>query len=180
MKTKAIFFDRDGTINYDPGYISDPVDFRLLENAGEALRLVNASEYYAFVVSNQSGIGRGLITETQLARVHEHLQHLLEPYGAYIDGIYFCPHHPDDACQCRKPRIGLIEQINAAYPHINLDKSYVVGDKNADIQLACNIGCKAVLVLTGEGMNARTALETEPAFIAEDILQAVEWIIADK
>jgi D-glycero-D-manno-heptose 1,7-bisphosphate phosphatase len=182
----AIFIDRDGTINEDIGYVSSPDDLRLYPYAAEAVRLVNQSGLQAIVITNQSGIARGYYNEDTLAVIHDRMITELGRDGARIDAIYYCPHHPrigDDRyrqmCACRKPRPGMLRQ--AAREHsIDLTRSYVIGDKASDINLATNAGARGVLVLTGYGretLKHRDRWPCEPAIIADDLLDAVKQIL---
>lgn len=174
----TVFLDRDGTINEDRGYLSDPDDLVLIEGAEEAIKRLNAEDIKVIVVSNQSGVGRGYFTHEDVAEVNKKLAGLLSLFGAQIDGIYYCPHHPDEDCGCRKPRSGLAE---AAIREHGVDpvRSYVVGDKATDIGMARNISAKGVLVMTGDGPEEVKKLKGQPDFIARDLLNAVEWIIDD-
>ena len=183
----AVFFDRDGTINEDIGYIARPDDIDLYPWAAAAVRAVNESGMKAIVVTNQSGVARGFHTETDLSAVHQRLIDELGGAGATIDAIYYCPHHPrfSDSpygidCDCRKPKPGLLHK--AADEHaIDLASSFVIGDKLSDMELACNAGATAVLVLTGYGrgtLSRLTAGSFRPSIIAEHVGQAVSEILA--
>ena len=182
----AIFIDRDGTINEDSGYISTPDDLIIYPFAAEAVRLINESNLKAIVITNQSGIARGIYTEAELGVIHNRMLEELARDGAHIDAVYYCPHHPrigDDRyrkmCDCRKPGTGMLMQ--AAREHdIDLAHSYVIGDKASDINLATNAGARGVLVMTGYG---RETLANQdrwpcmPAIIADDLLDAVKRIL---
>lgn len=176
----TVFIDRDGTINVDTGYLGSPSGVVLIEGAGRAVKRLNEAGVKAVVVSNQSGVARGMFTLEDAEAVNKKLIELLAAEGARLDGIYFCPHHPDDGCECRKPKTGLV--VKAAND-LGLDaaRSYVIGDKASDIELARNLGpqVKAVLVLTGSGETERAKLSGKPEFVASDLFQAVEWLIAD-
>lgn len=182
----AIFLDRDGTINEDIGYASHPDDLHIYSFAAEAIRLINDAGFKVIVVTNQSGIARGLYDEATLATIHEKLIRELEREGAHIDAVYYCPHHPRignqtyrQDCECRKPQTGMLEQ--AAREHdINLAESFVIGDKASDINLATNAGAQGVLVMTGYGGGTLASIERfpcYPAIIAEDLLAAVREIL---
>lgn len=176
MTQRAIFFDRDGTLNNDPGYISSPKQLKLYPGARKAIKLAKDANFLTFVVSNQSGIGRQYFTTEQLHSVHEHMQNVLARDHAQVHGIYFCPHHPDAQCACRKPKTDLIRQILQKYA-IDLAASYVIGDKNSDLLLAQAIGAQPIIVLTGHGLKTLRHLAVKPAFIAKDALVAVKWIL---
>jgi len=182
----AIFIDRDGTLNEDIGYVSTPDDLVLYPWAAEAVRMVNQSGLLAIVITNQSGIARGMYTEERLSSIHLRMIEQLACEGARIDAVYYCPHHPEVgdvryriACDCRKPRIGMLDR--AARDHrIDLKRSFVVGDKASDINLAGNAGARSALVLTGYGRETLTHPDLwpcEPEIIAENLLEAVKQIL---
>ena len=138
---KAVFLDRDGTIARDVPYCSRPEDFELLPDAAEGIKLLNEHGFKVVIVTNQSGIARGYFTEVILARIHEKMVTELAEQGAHIDAIYYCPHHPDDNCDCRKPKPKMV--IHAAQDlDIDLSQSYVIGDSEIDTELARQAGCK--------------------------------------
>jgi D-glycero-D-manno-heptose 1,7-bisphosphate phosphatase len=174
MKT-AVFLDRDGTINKEVAYLSRVEDLILLPTVAEAIRQLNDRAIRALVVTNQSGIGRGLYRETDMLRIHAEIERRLAAEGSHLDGIYFCPHHPDEECDCRKPQSGML--VRAAREHgLDLTTSFVVGDKITDLQAGQRVGCQTVLVLTGYGEEEKDT--TFPIdFIAADLLEAVTWII---
>jgi len=138
---KAVFLDRDGTISRDVPYCSRPEDFELLPGAAEGIKLFNEHGFKVVVVTNQSGIARGYFTEKMLAEIHDKMITQLAEHGAHIDAIYYCPHHPDDNCDCRKPRPKMVLQA-ATDLDIDLSQSYVVGDSEMDVELAKLAGCK--------------------------------------
>ena len=174
----AVILDRDGTINEDTGYISDPGALRLIEGAAAAIKSLNMEDVKVIIISNQSGVARGYFSRADVRAVNDRLRGLLKGGGAGIDAFYFCPHHPDEGCGCRKPRPGLIRK--AAVEHsIDLCNSYVVGDKATDIGLARNTGAKGILVLTGQGTSESGKLKAAPHLIARDIKEAVRWILDD-
>ncbi|MCI0485715.1 MAG: D-glycero-beta-D-manno-heptose 1,7-bisphosphate 7-phosphatase [Blastocatellia bacterium] len=186
QSARAVFLDRDGTINEDSGYVSHPRELIIYPWAAEAIRLINESGMKAFVITNQSGVARGLYTEETLHAVHERMREELAREGAKIDAFYYCPHHPDfgDArykkiCDCRKPRPGLLHR--AAREHrIELARSYVIGDKASDMNLAAGVGAVGALVLTGYGRGTHADSERwpcEPSIVAGDLLEAVNIIL---
>jgi len=183
-KHAAVFLDRDGTINEEVSFLSRMEQLKLFPQTSEAIRLVNAAGMKAVVVTNQSGIARGYFTEAFVRSVHERINELLRADGAFIDGFYVCPHHPvygngiyKQDCGCRKPKPGLLLQA-ASEMDIDLSRSYMVGDMLKDIEAGKRAGAKGVLVRTGYGVNiVRTDM---PAFIAEDVLEAVQWILRDR
>ena len=155
-KQKAIFLDRDGTINKYVGFLRNIEQFELLSGVSEAIRKINQSGYLAVVVTNQPVIARGEVTYTELQEIHNKMETILGKDGAYLDGIYFCPHHPDKGfkgevkelkinCNCRKPNPGLLLQAASDF-NINLEQSWMIGDGKNDFQAGKNAGCKTVLI----------------------------------
>lgn len=178
MSKKAIFLDRDGTINEDPGYLSRPEQMILLPQVGQGLRLLKDSGYELVVVSNQSGVGRGLIAEDALPKIHERLQNLLQPFGVQIDHFELCFHHPDQNCDCRKPKPKLLLDASRRLG-VQLDQSYMVGDKISDIEAGQNAGCRgSALVRTGEGLKTEKNLRPSlaPHFIGDHLAEVARWI----
>lgn len=179
----AVFLDRDGTVNVEKNYIDDPKDLKLYEGVSDAIKCLNKKGIRVIVVTNQSGVARGYFTEERVLEINEYLKELLANDGASLDGIYYCPHHPefDQTCDCRKPKPGLL--IRAADDfQIDLQSSYIIGDKLSDLELAGSTRVKGVLVLTGYGLETRRNLETgsvTPHFIAKGLKEAVKWIIKD-
>lgn len=171
-KQKAIFLDRDGTINKYVGFLTDIEDFELLEGVAEAIRLINRSGYLAIIITNQPVIARGEIDENYLGRIHCKMETLLGKEGAYIDAVYYCPHHPDKGyvgeipelkvdCDCRKPKPGLFIQASEDF-NINLEESWMVGDSKNDITAGFAAGCKTVLIGNkdfGQTMTVNSLLE---------------------
>jgi D-glycero-D-manno-heptose 1,7-bisphosphate phosphatase len=183
----AVFLDRDGTINEEMGYINHLDRFVLLPGAAAAIRRLNECRLRAVVVTNQSGAARGYFPVELIDQVHQKLHKLLKAEGAFLDGIYTCVHAPPEkgeggGCGCRKPETGLMLQA-ARELQIDLERSYVVGDRLKDIQMGRNVGAKAILVLTGYGKGEKKCLaastELEPDFVATDLAEAVDWILAD-
>ncbi len=183
----AVFLDRDGTINEQMGYINHTCRFHLLPGAAEAIKRLNDAGIPVVVISNQSGLARGYFPEELLLAVHEKMKRLLAEQGAHVDGIYYCPHHPEakkkefrEVCSCRKPKPGLILQ---AAEEMNLapEQSFVVGDRWSDIKTAANCGARSILVRTGYGRGDEQYIgphqEIQPDYKAEDLLEAVEWIL---
>jgi D-glycero-D-manno-heptose 1,7-bisphosphate phosphatase len=182
----AVFIDRDGTINEDHGYVSSPDELIMYPWAAEAVRLVNESGLLVIVITNQSGIARRLYTEETLAAIHERMASELAQGGARVDAIYYCPHHPEIgderyrmACECRKPGTGML--LAAAREHgVDLSRSYVIGDKASDINLAAGAGARGALVLTGYGRETLARHDRwpcAPAIVADNLLEAVKLIL---
>ncbi len=183
----AVFLDRDGTINEEMGYINHLERFVLLPGTAAAIRRINESGLKAVVVTNQSGAARGYFPAELIDQVHDKMRGLLQQEGVYLDGIYMCVHAPPGegeggGCDCRKPDTGLMRQA-AEDLQLDLNRSYVVGDRFKDVEMARNAGAKAVLVLTGYGRGELGFLgptrKVEPDFVAEDLAEAVEWILSD-
>lgn len=185
----AVFLDRDGTINEQMGYLNHLSRFHLLPRVCEAIRLLNERQIPAVVVTNQSGLARGYFPESLLIEIHEHMNHLLAEEGAHLDGIYICPHHPEAkqpefrlACDCRKPKPGLLQRA-AREMGLDLSRSYVVGDRWSDLKTAVNCRATPVLVLSGYGRGDLAYIgpqeEVQPAHVAEDLYEAVQWILRD-
>ena len=213
MKTEtkrraAVFLDRDGTINEEVGYLDRPEKLRLVPGAAEAIRLINESGMKAVVVTNQSGVARGIFDEAFVDEVHAQLREMLREERASLDGFYFCPHHPTEGrgkyllnCDCRKPAPGLLLR---AVEELSLDPehSYMIGDTLKDIEAASRIGVQGILVRTGYGAEAADALisaaesrqmspgteellhrgdlVSHPVHIAGDLLAAVRWLLKDR
>lgn len=177
-RQRVVFLDRDGTINEDVEYLSDPSGLVIIEGAGKAIRLLNERGIKVIVVTNQSGVGRGYFKDSDVEAVNAKLKELLAIDGASIDAVYYCAHTPHDGCECRKPGKALASL--AAREHgFDLTGAYVVGDKSSDLGLARNIDARGVLVLTGKGAKEAEGLVEPPDFIAQDLLSAVEWILED-
>ena len=188
MKRPAVFIDRDGTISEEVGYINHPSRFRLFPYAAPAVHLLNENGWLVFVVTNQAGVARGYFTEEMIQTVHEQLTQDLESNGARLDAIYYCAHHPSvgeppyrSYCDCRKPKPGLIRRAAEEF-EIDLNRSWMVGDRYSDIQLARNAGVKSAFVMSGYGRgeweHQRQTWEQQPDLVAKNLLQAVDAIIA--
>lgn len=179
-KAPVVFLDRDGTLIHDrPGfYLRRPEQVRVYPPVFEALRRLRAAGYRLVVVSNQSGIGRGFLDHATLSRIHSRLKALLKGGGARLDGIYFCPHHPDDGCPCRKPS-PLLARRAVRELGLTLRGAAVVGDKKADADLARALGVPAVLVKTGHGRHQRErwGRRLRADHESKDLLAAANWIL---
>lgn len=172
----AVFLDRDGTIIRDTAYIGDPGDVHLVEGAADAIRRLNATGIPVIVVTNQSGIGRGLYTEQDYERVRRRLELLLAETETHIDASYHCPHHPDAKCDCRKPGVSLFRKA-AADHQIDLTKAFYVGDRVRDVQPAETLGGRGILVLS-ESTPPDERHGTGSAAIVGSLAEAVDLIIA--
>lgn len=184
---RAVFLDRDGTVNVEVGYLNDLDRLQLIPGAGMAIRKLNEAGLKVVLVTNQSGVARGYFPESFIHHTHALLKKMLGQEGARLDAIYYCPHHPKAGnlhytteCDCRKPRTGLIDQA-ARELDIDVKDSYVVGDKWSDIELGQRAGTHTVLVRTGyahdDPENVRPSQVIEPDFTAHTILEAADWII---
>jgi D-glycero-D-manno-heptose 1,7-bisphosphate phosphatase len=173
----GVFLDRDGTIIHEKGYLSDPEAIELIPGAARAIRLINHLGLRTVVVSNQSGVARGYFPVSVVEQIDKKVQLLLGEGGASLDGMYYCPHHPDDGCTCRKPEPGML-QLAAGELRVDLSSSYMVGDKADDIGAVHRVGGKGILVLTGYGKGELEVWQGDPpAFVAQDLLEASYWIL---
>jgi len=184
-KHAAVFLDRDGTINAEVGYLDSLEKLKIIPEAFEAIRLINQNGMKAVVITNQSGVARGLFSEEFVQTVHAIIQEQLKARKAFIDAFYHCPHHPTEGqgvylqtCNCRKPAPGLLFKA-ADEMEIDLGRSYMIGDMPKDVEAAKKAGAKGILVRTGYGQEHR-AFDVEPDYIAGNILDAVRWILKDK
>lgn len=171
MSKKAVFLDRDGTLIEDKGYISKCNQVMLLPGVIEALRNLKELGFELIIISNQSGIGRGLVTETQVEKINNYLDSLLTSEGINITDVYYCPHTPDDNCFCRKPKPGMILSALNKYD-INAKESYFVGDKWTDVETAVNAGLSPVLISD----SSEQVVKGIPVVIVDSILTWVESI----
>lgn len=188
-RQSAIFLDRDGTINKLKGFIHREEDFELEEGVVEAIRMINGSGMLAIVVTNQPVVARGLCGPEQVEHIHKKMKTLLGREGAFLDGVFYCPHHPDKGfpeenpaykieCACRKPRTGLIDEAVRDY-HIDLSSSWIVGDTTLDLELGKRTGMRSVLVETGEaGRDGK--YDAEPDFRAKNLCEAVKRIFEER
>jgi D-glycero-D-manno-heptose 1,7-bisphosphate phosphatase len=169
----AVFLDRDGTLIEDVGYLRDATQVRLLPGAANALCRLHAGGFLLVVVSNQSGLSRGLITPTQARAVADRVEECLQHEGVELDASYCCPHKPEDGCSCRKPGAGLLRGAVSEWG-IDLGCSFFVGDKPSDIEAGRRAGCRTVLLDIG----AETAPETNANFVANDWCAAADWVLS--
>ena len=168
----AIFMDRDGTVSEEVGYMYHAGLYKPFPWAGPAVRKINESGMKAVLITNQSGIGRGYFKKDVVDEVHDILRAELARHNARLDAIYICPHRPDDGCDCRKPNPGMLLQAQRELD-IDLANSYVIGDKEVDVEVALAAGAKPVLVLTGYGRE-----QQRPQFVAENLMDAVDKILS--
>lgn len=173
MKQRAVFLDRDGTIIAEKHYLKDPSQIEFLEGACEALLLLQRMDFKLVIITNQSGIKRGLFTVQELEKVHERLTAMLGEHGITIHSVYFSPDLPDEGSKTRKPGTDLIERAIREL-HLRLEGSYCIGDKREDIEMGKRKELKTILVLTGYGSEYRVSVE--PDYVAKDLLDAARWI----
>ncbi len=187
---RAVFLDRDGTVNIEKNYLIDPRDFAFIPRVPESISQLKRAGYLVVLVTNQSGIARGYFTPNQVDLLHQHLQAELKKYDTKIDAFYMCPHHPTEgdgeftcACTCRKGKPGMLLQA-AAELHIDLGSSYMVGDKIADLKAGISAGCHPILVRTGYGeqtlklAQTTTWLERGVIDVCADLAVATQLILA--
>ena len=185
---RAIVMDRDGTVCDEVGYVNHVSRIRLLPRSAAAIRRAREAGFKTAIVTNQAGVARGYFDEELIHRVHDRVRELLAADGAAVDAIYYCPHHPDAGappyrldCDCRKPRPGMLLRARDELG-IDLARSYLVGDSMRDVEAGHRVGATTVLVLTGYGrgeLEYRSAgWKTRPDHIAEDLMDAVEWILS--
>lgn len=182
----AVFLDRDGTMVHDVGYLSRREDLRWFPWTIDAIRLLNRAGFIVCVTSNQGGIGLGLCTEPFVVATHREMAQVIAASGGRVDGWYYCPHHPravtDElrvACNCRKPGPGMIERAAGEFP-IDVSRSYVIGDKMADVDLGVGVGATSVLVRTGHGEGELARHDGRvpgAAFVAATLVDATSWIL---
>jgi len=177
MKMPFIILDRDGVINYDSHeYIKSADEWEPIPGSLEAIAQLNRLGYRVIIVTNQSGISRGYYDLETLDNIHEKLQRELAAVGGHIEAIFFCPHKPDDNCHCRKPKPGMLEQIHEKY-HIDFAETFFIGDSLVDMQVAMSVGCKPILVLSGNGKNTlETNHKLKDVLHFADLSAAVEYI----
>ena len=173
---KGVFIDRDDTISRDVHYCRRPGDFELLPKAAAGIKLLNQEGFKVVVITNQSGIARGYFTEDMLNKIHQKMVDELAKSGAHVDAIFFCPHHPDDNCECRKPKPKLAHQ---AIKQLLIDpqQSFTIGDRLMDVELAKAIGCKSAMIPSEPGKTELRKSSISPDYIASDLVSAAKWII---
>jgi len=189
-KNTALFIDRDGTLIKETNHLVSADEIGLLPNSIEAVKKINSHGVLAILVTNQSVVARGLLTERQLRHIHDSLVSLLDQNGAKLDAVYYCPHHPKEGsgpltleCGCRKPKPGMLCQAAADF-ELDLNRCVMIGDNLSDVEAGHRAGAFSVLVKTGYGAATVTRMETDsvsrkaqwyPDYIASDILRAVNW-----
>lgn len=177
LSSRVIILDRDGTIIEEKEYLNDPSGIEFICGSIEGLEILQRMGFKLVIITNQSGISRGFITEEQLHSIHKKLVNELNKKGVFIDGIYFSPDLPEDESQTRKPNTGLIDRAVRELS-LQLDGSYCIGDKRDDIEMGKKRGLKTILVLTGYGFKTKGTVE--PHYIANNLLDAARWIKKDE
>ncbi len=172
-KKKTVFIDRDGTLIEEVNFLSRLEDLRFFSYTDEAIRLLKENGFLVIVITNQSGIGRKIFSEAAMHDIHAQIQTNL---NEKLDAFYFCPHLPTDGCACRKPNLGMIETARKHFS-IDLENSWIIGDKAIDVETGFNARIKTALVLTGYGEKAVNKLERKPDIVAENLLEAVRLIV---
>lgn len=175
-KRKTVFIDRDGTLIEEVNYLSRIEDLRFFEYTDEAIKLLKKHDFLVIVVTNQSGIGRKIFEEAAMHLLHEKIQNDL---SEKLDAFYYCPHLPTDGCLCRKPNLGMIETACKDF-EIDLENSWMIGDKLIDVELGFNANIKTALVLTGYGKIHAKNLKRHPDILAANILEAVQKIVENQ
>ncbi|MGH7772404.1 MAG: D-glycero-alpha-D-manno-heptose-1,7-bisphosphate 7-phosphatase [Candidatus Binatia bacterium] len=195
--TPAVFVDRDGTLIREVGYLNCVEQVEVLPRVPEAIQLLHQQGLKVAVITNQSGVARGFLREEMLEQIHDELKRQLARCGAFLDGIYYCPHHPTEgleryrvSCECRKPNIGLAKRAEAGL-NLNLSQSYVVGDQERDMELADRIGAKGILIKDARPKTGDRGRESDdktnapvlglpsPVLVVQDLWEAAQWIIRD-
>lgn len=176
----AVFVDRDGTICFDRHYLSNPNGLELIPTVAEGIKRLNDAGIPVMVITNQSGVGRGLFDEDQLKAIHQRMEAILAEHGARVDDIYYCPHMPGSGCGCRKPAPGML--LKASDEHgIDLRHSFVIGDRMMDIEMAHKVGAKGILVPEPGNQyhveKEMEASEEKPDYGTDTFMNAVEWIL---
>ena len=173
---KAIFLDRDGTINEDIGDLYSPDKLIFIPRAIEALKLLQ-QRFLLFIITNQSGIRKDVFSKDEFLQFNEYFIRLLNSYGVTIIQVYYCPHRKEENCICRKPNQYFIKETEKRYS-VDISRSYVIGDHPHDIEMAYKVGARSVYLLTGHGKKHLEELTIEPNFIADDIFEASLWIMS--
>ena len=180
MGNRAVFVDRDGTINVNYGYISSPDNFKMYPGIVKGIKLLNESGFKVIVITNQSGIARGYFSKEALKEIHDKMEKELAEKGASVDAIYYCPHHPDENCDCRKPETGLFKMAKDDFD-IDYKKSFVVGDRMLDVEAGYKLGCKTILVPEDKDKvkKEQEKSNAKPDFICDNFYSGIKWIISN-
>lgn len=176
MNERAVFLDRDGVLMRDSNYVGHVDHVELIDSAPQALRRLQDAGFRLFVVTNQSGVGRGYFTREAVEEIHTLLDAHFEQAGVRIDRYYVCPHHPEDNCDCRKPKPKFLREAARRFG-VDLKRSFMIGDRASDVRCGINGGTKTVLVLTGAGRETIAGGEVAPDQVVADISAAADWIL---
>ena len=180
---KAVFLDRDGVINRNPGdkkYVTDWKKFSFLPGVKQAIAEFKRHNYKVFIVSNQAGVGKGIFTKKALEIISANMLGAIRASGGDIEGIYYCIHRPKQNCGCRKPKAGQFRRVARIY-RINLKKTFFIGDTIRDVQAARNAGCRSILVLSGrEKLKRRLDWQNKPDLVFSNLLKATKYILQKK
>jgi len=183
---KVCFLDRDGVLIHEECYLSDPDKVRVTKGAAQSINKLHTLGYLVIVITNQAGVARGYYPEESIGKIHDRIDAILAEDNTAIDAYYYCPHHPKGtveeysfACSCRKPETGMVEQAIKDFD-IDLEHSFVIGDKVTDVKTATNTGCKTgILVRTGHGEQQIKDNDTTGITIKADINEAIEWFLTN-
>lgn len=176
---RAIFFDRDGTLIYDPGYLSEIAQIKFFDGVLDKISQLKEKGFKIFIVTNQSGVGRGYFTENKLKEIHIALMEMMSIANARADGIIYCPHVPEDQCLCRKPNPNMVVKL-AKEHDVSLKDSFFVGDKIQDVLTGKNSGCRTALVMNNnsiDDMKKSAGNWIEPDFTAATTVEVLDWIL---
>lgn len=180
---KLIILDRDGVINYDrEDYVKSADECMLIEGSVDGIVRLNKAGFTVVIATNQAGLAKGMFELDDLEAIHDKITRLVEENGGELGGIFYCPHHPDDNCKCRKPKTGLLDAIEAEF-NTSVESCYFIGDSLRDLQAARQKACKPILVLTGNGVRTHTqlmvaGLQTGTPFVELDEVQVFESLAA--
>jgi histidinol-phosphate phosphatase family protein len=180
-KSAAVFIDRDGTLIHEKHYLRKIKDVKLFSGSVEAIKILKGAGFKIIVVTNQSGIGRGYLTEEKLNKINRHIERVLAAKGAKVATTYYCPHVPEDRCSCRKPGLGMVKRAEKRF-NVDLKRSYAVGDHVNDFLLGKNMGGTGVFLLTGHGKEEHEKIKSgktglRPDRVEKNLLTAARWII---
>lgn len=174
MDRKAVFLDRDGTINQDVGYLYREKDLAFIPRAIDAMKMLQ-KDFMLFIITNQQGISQGVFSEKDFLSFNEGFLDILKQKGVEIKEVYYCPHTKEDNCRCRKPKTFFIEEAGEEYC-LDLKNSYMIGDHSSDIEVSLYLDIKTVYLLSGHGRKHADELKGKPDYIAEDLYRAALWI----
>lgn len=180
---RAVFLDRDGTIIEDFGYIDEIDRVKFVPSAGKSIKLLNDNGFMVFIITNQAGVARGYFSEETVEKINNYIKESFAQKGALIDAFYYCPHHMEGVveeyrrdCYCRKPNPGMIEEAARNFS-INLEGSFVIGDKNSDIEAGHRAGCKTILLTGGVPQSREKGSDMISDYVATDLCEAVRWLV---